>query len=115
MNYQIDISFDLRKNPTISTIKNSLIDLAYNNNCTHHFSNCEVYGKFRNIIKQNYIISFFFETDDIITFLHSLKKYKYIRILTIISNDQIILPKYIPNKTKIPTLTNLDKKILHII
>lgn len=115
MNYQIDISFDLRKKPSISTIKNTMIDLAYTNNCTHHFSDCEVYGKFRNIVTQNYIISFFFETDDIITFISSLKNYKYIRIISILSNDQIILPKYISHNIKTPTLTKLDKKILHLI
>ena len=114
MNYQIDILINIKKAPNINIIKNNILNIANKFNCYNYYEDIEIKGKYRKIIKNDLIISLFFETNNIINFIHSIKNIKNIRIITIISNDKIILPKFISYHKK-KKLTVLKKNILKII
>tara|TARA_Y100000590_G_scaffold398556_1_gene481053 strand:- start:155 stop:496 length:342 start_codon:yes stop_codon:yes gene_type:complete len=113
MCYKIDIIFDLRKNPNISAISNKIIDIGYNNNCIQYYKDYEFSGKFRNIIKQNTVLCFFFKYNDIINFIKKIKELKSVRISSITRDNTIILPKTI--HSKINKITELDKNILNLL
>ena len=63
MGYEIEMSFDLRKQKNITNLLNGTIELADNNLCDRHFQFTECEGNVRNLKRQSYVLVFCFNED----------------------------------------------------
>ena len=79
MGYEIEMSFDLRKQKNISSLLDATIELAENNNCERHFKFTECEGKVRKR-RQSYVLVFCFDEErfnEMTNFLKEvIKRYK---------------------------------------
>ena len=69
MGYNIELSFNILKQGSISKFIESVIDVAENNGCTNYFYNCEFDN---NIYQQrnHYVLTFDFQNENFQNFLN---------------------------------------------
>ena len=95
MGYNIEISFDIYKNSSVTNLKYELIEIAERNYCNYHHENFIIDYEFDHGLtlceKRNHcIISFSFDNSKILNFIKFLNKIKNLRpfhIETIYDND----------------------------
>ena len=60
MSYEIEMSFDLKKQKNVTKLLNATFDLADKNNCDRHFEFTECEGSVRKMRRQAYVLVFCF-------------------------------------------------------
>jgi hypothetical protein len=95
MGYNIDISFDIYKNCSITELKDDLIELAQNSNCDpFYYINYEMENGFElNQKRHHCVVTFNFDNSNImnfIKFVNKMKNQKPFHIETIYDDSKII-------------------------
>jgi len=95
MGYNIDISFDIYKNCSITELKDDLIELAQNSNCDpSYYINYEMENGFElNQKRHHCVVTFNFDNSNImnfIKFVNKMKNQKPFHIETIYDDSKII-------------------------
>ena len=74
MGYEIEMSFDLRKQKNITNLLNDTIELEDHNFCDRHFQFTECEGNVRNLKRQSYVLVFCFNEDRFTEMTNFLKE-----------------------------------------
>jgi len=93
MGYNVELSFNILKQSSISNFIKSVVDVAENNGCKNYYYNCE----FNNDIYQqrnHYVLIFDFENEifeNFLNFIKNIKKIRNLNIEIIYENNNVIL------------------------
>tara|TARA_B110000438_G_C15770424_1_gene631625 strand:+ start:165 stop:587 length:423 start_codon:yes stop_codon:yes gene_type:complete len=63
MGYEIELSFNLKKQTDVTNMINKAVELANNNYCDRHYQFSEMEGKVRGLKRQSLIMVFCFESE----------------------------------------------------
>lgn len=119
MSYEIEMSFDLKKQKNVTKLLNATFDLADKNNCDRHFEFTECEGPVRKLRRQAYVLVFCFYEEKLTEMTNFLKeiieKYKkkiYIESIYEVEKHSLIYasPHYIQIMEKDQRENYINKK-----
>ena len=74
MSYEIEMSFDLKKQKNVTKLLNATFDLAEKNDCDRHFEFTECEGSVRKLRRQAYVLVFCFYEEKLTEMTNFLKE-----------------------------------------
>ena len=93
MGYNVELSFNILKQSSISKFIEMVVNIAENNGCKNYFYNCE-FDNNSYQQRNHYVLTFDFQNEEFqnfLNFIKNIKKVKNLNIEIIYENNSVIL------------------------